>query len=142
MAYLAELPAKFYSTGFRQESPDWERVKTSQRLLISTDSLIDSLVSPAPSPSKSAGKAKAQDIPQPVASGSDPQPGSILPIYLLPNPTPGKCESVESAMKRTDTNFTILASKLDVAQATISDDIKGLQAHLTQFASDYNAPVD
>ena len=112
----------------------------SQRLSISTDSLIDSLVSPAPSPSKSAGKAKAQDTPQPVASGSDPQPGSILPTYLLSNPTPGKRESVESAMKRTDTNFTILASKLDVAQATISDDIKGLQAHLTQFASDYNAP--
>jgi hypothetical protein len=47
---------------------------------------------------------------------------------------------MDSAMRRTETNFTILASKLDVAQAGISDDIKGLRAHLTQFASDYNAP--
>jgi hypothetical protein len=110
----------------------------SQRLSSSTDSLIDSLVSPAPSPTKK-GKAKAQDHPQPVASSSDAQPESILPNYLVPNSNPGKRESVDSAMRRTETNFTILASKLDVAQTTISDDIKGLRAHLTQLASDYTA---
>ena len=109
----------------------------SQRLSSSMDSLIDSLVSPPTSPTKS-GKGKAQDPPQPVALSS--VPGSILPDYLVSNPAPGKCESVESAMKRTDTNFTILASKLDNAQVTISDDIKGLRAHLTQLLSDFNAP--
>ena len=41
-------------------------------------------------------------------------------------------------MRRTETNFTILASKLDVMQTTISDDIKGLHTHLTQFASDFS----
>ena len=95
----------------------------SQRLSSSTDSLIDSLISPstAPSPVK-VGKAKAQDLP--VASSSEAVPGSILPDYLQANP--GKRESVDAAMRHTDTNLTILASKLNVAQATFSEDINAL----------------
>ena len=109
----------------------------SQQLSSSTDSLIDSLISPstAPSPVK-VGKAKAQDLP--AASSLEAMPGSILLDYLQANP--GKQESVDAAMRRTDTNLTILASKLDVAQATFSEDINALRAHLTQFASDYATP--
>ena len=109
----------------------------SSQLSSSMDSLIDSLVSPAHSPTKK-GKTKAADPPQPVASSLNVVQNSGLPDYLLPNPSPGKCESVESAMRHTETNFTILASKLDVMQTTISDDIKGLRAHLTQLASDFS----
>jgi hypothetical protein len=94
----------------------------------STDELIESLASPAPSPSKK-GKKKAQEVPQPVASSSDTMQDSLLPAYLVPNPTkPGGRESVESAMRRTETNLTILASKLEAAQTTISDDISGIRA--------------
>jgi hypothetical protein len=105
----------------------------SNRLSSSTDSLIDSLVSPAPSPTKK-GKTKAQDPPQSATSSSEVVPDSILPDCLVPNPNSGKHESVDSAMRPTETIFAILANM----QTTISDDVKGLRAHFTQFASDYS----
>jgi hypothetical protein len=106
----------------------------------SMDSLIDSLKSPSPSPSAKATrnkKLKAAEVAQSDApTADDPEP-SILPGYLIS--AGSKRETIMDAMKRTDSNLAILASRIEGTQADILDEMKNLRRELTLVAKDVSS---